>query len=176
MAVVFQRNLSIGVGGYGNAALTSLDIAQTTMHSLTSRREQRGAIEARIHTSDGPLTVFCTHLGLSSEERLIQAQELAALLNACETPKLICGDFNEEASGEAVKHLIEAAGLVDAGAGVADLGAVAGDPRSAQASLRAPPAAPASAGRPRDRECRARFPRPHRGPAAGSRCRSLPAS
>ena len=117
MAVVFQRNLSIGVGGYGNAALTSLEIAQTTMHNLTSRREQRGAIEARMHTPDGPLTVFCTHLGLSSEERVIQAQELAALLNACETPKLICGDFNEEADGEAVTHLIEAAGLVDAGAG-----------------------------------------------------------
>lgn len=117
MTVLFQRNLSIGVGGYGSALVTSLEISQTTMHPLTSRREQRGAIEARLDTPDGPLTVFCTHLGLDSEERVGQARELAALLNACETPKLICGDFNEEADGAAVELLVESTGLVDAGVG-----------------------------------------------------------
>ncbi len=117
MKVAFQRNLSIGVGGFGNAVLSKFEIARYRSHSLTSKDEQRGALEVRLITPDGQLTVFCTHFGLDSEERLTQARELAALVNATESPRLVCGDFNEEADAAGVRELIRCAGLIDADAG-----------------------------------------------------------
>jgi endonuclease/exonuclease/phosphatase family metal-dependent hydrolase len=114
MNVAFQRNLSIGVGGYGNAMLTSFEIARSRSHTITSKGEQRGVLEARLITPDGPLTVFCTHFGLDRDERITQARELAELVNATDSPKLVCGDFNEESDAGGVTELIGSAGLIDA--------------------------------------------------------------
>jgi endonuclease/exonuclease/phosphatase family metal-dependent hydrolase len=114
MDVAFQRNLSIGVGGFGNAVLSTFEIAGSCSHSLTSKGEQRGALEVRLTTPDGPLTVFCTHLGLDRDERLTQARELASAVNSTPSPKLVCGDFNEEAGAAGVTELIRLAGLIDA--------------------------------------------------------------
>lgn len=117
MSFCFQQNLSVGVGGFGNAILTSFEIVRVRSYSLTSKREQRGAIEAHLVTSDGPVTVFCTHFGLDAQERVGQAGELAALVNVCDCPRIVCADFNEESDGAAVMELIKSAGLVDAAAG-----------------------------------------------------------
>ena len=117
MKFAFQRNLSIGIGGYGNAVLTTMKIVGSRSHSLTSVDEQRGALELNLSTPDGLLTVFCTHFGLESGERVIQARELAALVNAARAPKLVCGDFNEEATAAGVVELIGAANLIDADPG-----------------------------------------------------------
>lgn len=117
MKVAFQRNLSIGIGGYGNAVLTTMKIVGSRSHSLTSKGEQRGALEVSLSTPDGLLTVFCTHFGLDKAERVIQARELAALVNAVTAPKLVCGDFNEEATDEGVAELIGSANLIDADSG-----------------------------------------------------------
>lgn len=114
MNVAFQQNLSIGIGGFGNAVLSTFEIACSRSHSLTSKDEQRGALEVRLATPGGPLTVFCTHFGLDRAERVTQARELAALVNAAEPPKLVCGDFNEESNAEAVMELLDLTGLVDA--------------------------------------------------------------
>lgn len=114
MKVAFQKNLSIGIGGFGNAVLTTMEIVGTRSHSLTSKGEQRGAFEVSLSTPDGPLTVFCTHWGLDRDERLTQARELAAFVNAAPSPKLICGDFNERSEAAGVTELIALAGLIDA--------------------------------------------------------------
>ena len=117
MKVAFQVNLRIGIGNYGNAVLTSLELVRTQSHSLTSKGEQRGALEVGLMTPDGPLTVFCTHFGLDGDERATQGRELAALVNAAPAPRIVCGDFNEEARAEGVMELIGSAGLIDAYAG-----------------------------------------------------------
>lgn len=117
MRVAFQRNLKMGAGWFGNAVLTSMELAGSRSHSLTSEGEQRGALEARIVTPTGPITVFCTHWGLSRQERIVQARELAALVNATAGPRLVCGDFNEEADDAAVAELIQLAHLIDAAPG-----------------------------------------------------------
>lgn len=116
MKVVFQHNLSIGIGAYGNAVLTSMPIIRSCSHSLTSKGEQRGALEVIVDTPEGALTVFCTHFGLDDNERLIQGRELAAFLNYSNSPKLACGDFNEEADHSGVSELINATGLIDSDA------------------------------------------------------------
>lgn len=117
MKVAFQVNLRIGIGNYGNALLTNLEIVRSQSHSLTSKGEPRGALEVGLMTPDGPLTVFCTHFGLDRNERATQGRELAALVNAAPAPKIVCGDFNEEAQAMGLSGLIGSAGLIDACAG-----------------------------------------------------------
>lgn len=112
--VLFRRNLNIGIGGFGNAILSSLPIEFFAHHPLTSRGERRGALEARFTTGRGPLTVFCTHFGLHEGERAVQAQELTEITGCSPPPRIVCGDFNEEPYAPAVSRLIESASLVDA--------------------------------------------------------------
>ncbi len=114
MNVAFQGNLKMDTGWYGIAVLTSYSIMQELNHHLTSKDEPRGALEVGISTPEGKLTVFCTHFGLEPDEREIQAEELAALVNSTEGPKIVCGDFNEEAGDAGVARLIEYTSLIDA--------------------------------------------------------------
>lgn len=114
MRFVFQRNVSFGVGGFGNAALSKADVITTRSHRLTSTGEPRGLLEIQFRTTEGSLTVFCTHLGLDGEERIVQAKEIATVVNATLGPKLICGDFNEDVTQPAVALLVASTGLVDA--------------------------------------------------------------
>lgn len=114
MSVAFQSNLKMDAGLYGIALLTSYEIMHELNHSLKSKDEPRGALEVGINTPEGKLTVFCTHFGLEPDEREIQAEELAALVNSTEGPKIVCGDFNEEAGDAGVTRLIEYASLMDA--------------------------------------------------------------
>jgi len=115
MGFVFQRNLSFGTGGFGNAVLTKFEIVASRSHRLTSKGEQRGLLEVHVRTPDGPLTVFCTHLGLDPDERSMQAREIAVALDSSTGVKLVCGDFNEDVDGPAVTALIGLSGVVDAG-------------------------------------------------------------
>jgi len=117
MQLAFGENLSIGIGGYGNAVLTSFEIVEKRSHFLPSEGEQRGVLEVIVRTPDGLLTVFCTHFGLDKDERVKQAKELTALMNNARAPKLVCGDFNEEADAAGVSELIGSVGLIDADSG-----------------------------------------------------------
>lgn len=117
MHVTFGINLRIGIGNYGNALLTGFEMTRTQNHPLTSKGEPRGALEVGLMTPDGPLTVFCTHFGLDSDERALQGKELAAMVNAALKPVVVCGDFNEEAGAAGIWEVIGNAGLIDAYAG-----------------------------------------------------------
>lgn len=114
MKTAFGINLRIGIGNYGNAVLTTFDIVGSKNHSLTSKGEPRGTLEVSLMTPEGPLTVFCSHFGLDREERATQAQELAALVNAAPSPKIVCGDFNETSPAKGVSTLLELTDLIDA--------------------------------------------------------------
>ncbi len=117
MHVAFGINLKIGVGNYGNAILTSFEMTRTENHALTSKGEPRGALEVGLLTPDGPLTVFCTHFGLDSDERAQQGRELAEWVKAVSGPVVVCGDFNEEEGARGISEMTTTAGLVDAYAG-----------------------------------------------------------
>lgn len=111
----FQRNLVFGFGGYGIGIATRGIAVRRIEHLLPSVREQRGALEVRLHGVGGlrKLTVFCTHWGLQEAERQRQAEALAALVKAAPHPVVVCGDLNEGPEGSAVRALIAATGLVD---------------------------------------------------------------
>ena len=116
LPVTFQANLRIGLGGYGLAMISRYPVGTVQNHLLPSVREQRGVLEVRLDTPQGPLSLFCTHFGLSGEERVKQASRLAELVNGTAYPVIVCGDFNERADAPAVRLLLEQTGLVDADA------------------------------------------------------------
>lgn len=113
MAFVFQPNLVIGPAGFGNLILTAFPIREVRSHSLTSRGEPRGLLEVTTAAHQGNLTTFCTHWGLNSEERLIQAAETAAVIKNAVHPCVLCGDLNDRDSSPAVRELISSSGLRD---------------------------------------------------------------
>jgi endonuclease/exonuclease/phosphatase family metal-dependent hydrolase len=95
---------------YGNAILSALPVNSMREHFLPSKAEQRGLLETRLETPQGEIAVFCTHWGLTAEDRAAQAARVVEILKACDVPALIAGDFNETAGGAALA-LLRQAGL-----------------------------------------------------------------
>lgn len=116
LPLVFQANLRLGFGGYGLAIASRYAVVSVQNHLLPSVREQRGVLQVRLGTPDGPLTVFCTHWGLNGEERKKQAARLAELVLAAPGPILVAGDFNERPDAPGVRQLLTQTGLLDADA------------------------------------------------------------
>ena len=116
MPLVFQRNLNIGIGGYGLAIASRLPILSTRRHFLPSVGERRGALEVTVQTPTRPVAVWCTHWGLREDERERQAAQMAAWLAAAPGPRIVCGDFNERADAPALRRLLAETGLRDSGA------------------------------------------------------------
>ena len=114
----FQRNLDIGLGGYGIGIASRGGIALRKEHLLPSGKEQRGALELQLRDVGGlrRLTVFCTHWGLEAEERQEQAKRMVELIHAAPRPWIVCGDLNEAPDGEGVRYLLRATDLQDADA------------------------------------------------------------
>jgi endonuclease/exonuclease/phosphatase family metal-dependent hydrolase len=113
MQFAFQRNLTIGIGGFGNAVLTKHPIVGTAVYALTSHQEQRGLLEVRIRMPETVLTVFCTHLGLDDEERVKQTEEIVRIVSSAPQPFVLCGDFNEQPDGKAMRNLYASGQLTD---------------------------------------------------------------
>jgi endonuclease/exonuclease/phosphatase family metal-dependent hydrolase len=113
MTSVFQRNLRIGPGAFGNLILSSYPVIEAKSFSLTSGREQRGLLMARIDALDGPISIFCTHWGLSADERVQQAIEAAEIIKNTPQPVIFCGDLNETSEKSAVTTLLSSSGLHD---------------------------------------------------------------
>lgn len=84
---------------YGNAVLSGFPITATREHLLPGTEEQRGLLETRLQTPNGPIAVFSTHLGLTSADRASQIARIVEILSGCEVPLLLAGDFNEPADG-----------------------------------------------------------------------------
>lgn len=116
LGFTFQANLSVGVGGYGLGVATEYPVLTVQKHSLPSVGEQRGALEVRLETPDGPLTVFCTHWGLKRDERERQARQMTEWVNGAPRPLVVCGDLNEAFVADYIQRLLRETGLRDADA------------------------------------------------------------
>jgi len=116
MMLIFQANLRLGLGGYGVAVASRFPVLEVRNHLLPSVREQRGVLQVCLDWEGTPLTIFCTHWGLSGAEREKQAARLSELVEGVSTPVIIGGDFNEGPESAAVSTLLARTGLVDADA------------------------------------------------------------
>jgi endonuclease/exonuclease/phosphatase family metal-dependent hydrolase len=96
---VFQPNVHVGDGTYGNLVLSRWPVQ--SRHRVTLRlgsRKSRGAQLILVDTPEGPLHLVNTHLGLAEHERHWQITRLLGhmLFRAADRlPTVIVGDFND---------------------------------------------------------------------------------
>ncbi|HEY4010451.1 MAG TPA: endonuclease/exonuclease/phosphatase family protein [Acidobacteriaceae bacterium] len=100
---VFGANRPLHGGTYGNLTLSRLPIRSWHNHDLTSRREERGALQTDITLGPHLLHLFNVHLGTGLYERRRQSRLLLGekvLGNAeLSPPRLLVGDLNEWTRG-----------------------------------------------------------------------------
>lgn len=96
---VFQENVPVGRGGYGNLVLSRWPIASRHRVSLRQgSRKPRGAQLLVVDTPEGPVHLVHAHLGLAERERHWQiGRVLGHMLfrSADRHPTVIVGDFND---------------------------------------------------------------------------------
>ena len=104
----------------GLAIFSRLPIASTD-HIELSRdpsdprdNHQRIVLHAAIDTPVGPLHIYDTHLSLSREARQRTVREITAFVGHHATPAVLVGDFNEIPAQEAIGHITQEAGFLDA--------------------------------------------------------------
>jgi endonuclease/exonuclease/phosphatase family metal-dependent hydrolase len=96
---VFQPNVPVGSGAYGNLVLSRWPVA--SRHRITLRRDARkprGAQLLLIDSPEGMLHLVHTHLGLAESERRWQMDRLLGHMlfrSADPLPTLIVGDLND---------------------------------------------------------------------------------
>ncbi|MFO8071582.1 MAG: endonuclease/exonuclease/phosphatase family protein [Polyangia bacterium] len=97
MSVCFGPNLVHSGRSYGNALLTSLEIAETNEWDISvPEREPRGALEVRLVEGELRLRVLATHLGTGLEERDTQLTRLLEIVDRDpRIPTVLLGDLNE---------------------------------------------------------------------------------
>lgn len=96
---MYQLNVNLKTGGYGNLILSRWPIE--TRHQISLRlnkRKPRGAQAAVIQSPEGPFQLVNWHLGLLEKERRWQVDYFLkhyACQECCELPAMIIGDFND---------------------------------------------------------------------------------
>ncbi len=99
VGTLFQLNVHLKEGGYGNLILSRWPLTRTHQISLRmDQRKPRGAQLAVVETPEGPLHLVNWHLGLAEQERHWQVAHLLEhpLFRESTThPTLIAGDFND---------------------------------------------------------------------------------
>ena len=99
VASLFQLNVHLKSGGYGNLLLSRWPFSRSHQISLRlKQRKPRGAQLAVVETPEGPLHVAHAHLGLAEQERHWQVQHLldhGLFRESEELPTLFVGDMND---------------------------------------------------------------------------------
>lgn len=113
MHEVFQKNLDLQTGGYGNSILTKSLILHCRQHPLPGEGEPRGLLEVLVSLDGEEVTVFCTHLATAKESRILQAQRVMEIVRSVRTPHILCGDMNDVFGSQAVSTLLDDAVLRD---------------------------------------------------------------
>ncbi|AEF93423.1 Endonuclease/exonuclease/phosphatase [Desulfotomaculum nigrificans CO-1-SRB] len=94
---VFAPNVKWGPWAqYGNAVLSYWPIIEHKHYPLPSKGEPRGLLEVEVNINNRAVAFFCTHLGLSREERLEQVEIILKVMTAANKPSILVGDFNDD--------------------------------------------------------------------------------
>lgn len=96
---IYQRNVTLKSGGYGNLMLSRWPMIDHHHLSITMRfKKARGAQLAQIDSPEGPFLMVNWHLGLADFERRWQVRHLLEhrlFRESEELPTVIVGDFND---------------------------------------------------------------------------------
>jgi endonuclease/exonuclease/phosphatase family metal-dependent hydrolase len=108
LQVVFEMNIAIEGGAYGNAILSRYPIESHENHFLPrmQQNEQRGLLEARVRVGKRPLVFCATHLDYRPDdsERVASVTLLERLLEPhAQTPVIVAGDLNAEPDSRVIR-------------------------------------------------------------------------
>lgn len=96
---MYQQNVRLKTGGYGNLLVSRWPIVEKHQISLQlARKKNRGAQIAVVDTPEGRIKIVNLHLGLAEKERHWQIGHLLGhhLFRALDDlPTIIAGDFND---------------------------------------------------------------------------------
>lgn len=107
MYFVFQGNLALGGGSYGNCVLTRQPPIYCKSHRLPGSGEPRGLLEVGTMVEGTEVVVMCTHLSTEKQERLMQAQKVAEISRGISGPKILCGDMNDIPGSATLAKVLE---------------------------------------------------------------------
>lgn len=112
MTAVFEKNIDLQGGEYGNAVLSRLPIAAHEHYLLPrmGNNEQRGVLETHIKVAGGTLVFFATHLDHQKDdaERLASVAFIRQKIAEQQSqPVILAGDFNAEPDSPALKAAAE---------------------------------------------------------------------
>lgn len=108
MHYVFANNISYPLlAAYGNAILSRWPITASNHYPLPGTGESRGLLKAVITRGQEQIDFFTTHLGLKPAERVDQVLAINQIINQCQSPVILTGDFNEGVDGEAVGLILD---------------------------------------------------------------------
>jgi endonuclease/exonuclease/phosphatase family metal-dependent hydrolase len=91
---------------YGVAVLSKYPVIGQQRHPLTSALQQRSCLETAIDLGERTITFFSVHLGLESQERQRQLDELLALTADAPAPKILVGDFNANPDSDEIARVL----------------------------------------------------------------------
>jgi endonuclease/exonuclease/phosphatase family metal-dependent hydrolase len=100
---------------YGNALLSKYPIAgfdvikipDPAVKDENAYYETRCIMRAKIKTGEKYITVFGTHFGLANSEQKNAANTVITLLDRCDVPHVLMGDFNMEPDNEKLQPIYE---------------------------------------------------------------------
>ena len=113
MQAVFQRNLVLGAGAFGNCVLVKQFAQHCRCHPLPGAGEPRGVQEVTATFDGHEATIFCTHLSTEHSVRIEQARKVQEIVHAVKGPKILCGDMNDMPGSQTLSELLDEAVLRD---------------------------------------------------------------
>ncbi|MCU9613008.1 endonuclease/exonuclease/phosphatase family protein [Caldibacillus lycopersici] len=106
---------------YGMAIFSKYPIIESKHTKLTAlEKPNRGILYAKINVNGKALSIFNTHLSLSTRSRLMEVQEINELTKQVEGPKVLLGDFNTSALRKEFRILLTGGKWIDTFAKVKD--------------------------------------------------------
>jgi endonuclease/exonuclease/phosphatase family metal-dependent hydrolase len=111
----FHANFGLMKSGMGNAILCRFPINSTWNTSLPYIGEPRGLLYAQCTITNTPLSVFCTHWGLTPGQRRNQSKASLHHIVKTSGPTIFAGDLNAVRSAVEVDTLISGGKLIDHG-------------------------------------------------------------
>lgn len=118
MESVFGEFMPYQGGKYGMAAMSKWPIIKSTNHRLPDGEEPRSSIALHVRSpkTGRELHFVSIHFYATEEERLAQAQALAAVYEGIQEPVILAGDYNSEPDSPVIAFLKGQFGFVDKGA------------------------------------------------------------
>ena len=111
----YHANFGLLRSGMGNAIITKFPIHSTWNTRLPFIGEPRGLLQASMDVGGRPLTVFCTHWGLTPGQRRQQSRVTLSKVLATGGEIVLCGDLNASRPSVEVDSLLEMGALTDSG-------------------------------------------------------------